>query len=310
MMPTPPTSPSAFPVPDLPRDELSIVIANVKGKNPLRLVSRSARDIVDSIVTSLNCDRRQIKDGLVWEPQLIARLPRLRKVYIAFSYSGVSDLSPLSACSSLQALSCSFTSVSSLEPLSACTALTKLDCSETSVASLAPLATCTALYELICSDTDVSSLEPLTACTALAILFCNNTAISSLAPLSACAALTDLNCSDTAVSSLEPLTACKALTELNCIRTAISSLAPILSCPALRDLVCSRDLFRNIAYRTGVRATFDESDDEMTDEEGMGIESSDSIGILDYYRCAHDVPRHDDDDDDYYYYHDHIWLAH
>ena len=147
-------------------------------------------------------------------------------------------LEPLAVrCTMLRTLNFSNTMVSDLGPLSACTTLQTFDCRNCPrVSDLGPLSACTMLQTLHCSKTRVSDLGPLSSCTVLRILYCSNTKVSDLGPLSSCTMLQTLNCSDTKVSKLGPLSACTMLQALWCSCESLPRQARGLQavCPSLR----------------------------------------------------------------------------
>jgi Leucine-rich repeat (LRR) protein len=175
-----------------------------------------------------------------------------------------SDVSPLAACTALEALSLKgCRNVSDLRPLRACAALREVrirDCESLTLPAiaagapglqelhlafchygdLAPLAACPRLRELRATFCHrIADLSPLTACKELRALgFVHCSTLRDMSPLAACRELRELDLERCRVRRLTPLAGCAALRVL-CLNSAEpleNDLSPLAACAALREL--------------------------------------------------------------------------
>ncbi|SEH07555.1 leucine-rich repeat domain-containing protein [Candidatus Venteria ishoeyi] len=153
----------------------------------------------------------------------IAELKGLQ--WIDLGNTGMTDVSPLAACSALKMLFLNHTGVTDISPLIACSALKQLNLSNTGVTDVSPLAACSALIYLHLSNTGVTDASPLAACSALNILFLDSTSVTDVSPLATCTALEMLNLSNTGVTDVSPLAACSTLKLVDLSNTGVTDVS-------------------------------------------------------------------------------------
>jgi internalin A len=170
-------------------------------------------------------------------PPEIATLTHLQ--ILNFSYTQVSDLSPIAALENLRFLFFSSTQVSDLTPIQTLKNLEDLRCWNTLVGDLTPIRILKNLHNLNCTYTQVSNLTPIHTLTNLQTLDCSNTQVSDLTPISTLTNLQTLRCGRTQVSDLTPIRTLPSLRTLNCNYTPVSDLTPIRTLTNLQTLECN-----------------------------------------------------------------------
>lgn len=190
-----------------------------------------SRNPVDRKAGAFSCQNQQLQQ---------ITLPRLRILRLNGS-SLLDDLSPLTACTSLEVLQLSVSErVSCLLPLAALSQLTRLrfqDCP--AVASLSGLSGCTALQSLKFGGNDhLDDLQPLASLQRLRkISIISSRAVVDLSPLASCTSLEFIFIFQLGLRNLEPLASLPRLEELviqQC--TSLSSLYPLQGAMALKRL--------------------------------------------------------------------------
>lgn len=199
------------------------------------------------------CNRLEAVDfgRSIWKYKQLGRVHRLRDFewlahmssLIRLDLEGmhVSDLSPLSALTSLEWLSCNFTVETkdfnlSLDPLKNLGNLKYLSCKGTTIANLELLPRLSTLKHFNCRGTLVSNLAPLANCEALESIDCSQAGVSDLTPLSGLDSLRSLYCFGTQVSRLPHFRERSALRKLNCDFTRIEDISPLYEFATLEQL--------------------------------------------------------------------------
>ncbi|NIM17826.1 MAG: hypothetical protein GTO45_38105 [Candidatus Aminicenantes bacterium] len=150
--------------------------------------------------------------------------------------TNITDLTPLSALTNLEALHLSDNQIMDLTPLSALTNLRELGLSGNQITDLTPLSAMTNLEELVLSGNQITDLTPLSALTKLTALILYNTQITDLTPLSALTKLTELSLSRNQITDLRPLSDLTNLGSLYLSGNQITDLTPLSDLTNLTNL--------------------------------------------------------------------------
>lgn len=158
-------------------------------------------------------------------------LKELHLTYLSLAGNPVSDLSPLSGCTSLYTLDISYTSVQSLEALSECKGLTVLNCSNTSVSELAPLANLN-LITLTMRNIPAQDYEALETLPVIN-LNCYKLSPEALPHLQKMSSLQNLEFFDSRIDSLQQFAGFPSLSNLGLCKCTLQSLDGIENLPSL-----------------------------------------------------------------------------
>ncbi|MFG0258428.1 MAG: P-loop NTPase fold protein [Phycisphaerales bacterium JB043] len=152
------------------------------------------------------------------------------------SWQEITDLSALSALTSLQMLDLSGTDVTDVGVLSALTSLRWLDLSATGVTDIGVLSALTSLETLDLADTGLTDIGALSALTLLKTLDLERTNVTDISALLALTSLKWLDLAGTDVTDIGALSALTSLQTLDLSATAVTDLHPLLNLESLRYL--------------------------------------------------------------------------
>jgi Leucine-rich repeat (LRR) protein len=141
----------------------------------------------------------------------------------------VTDLTPLSKLTTLEAVTVRGGKIQDLTPLAGLANLQYLDLSGNQISDLKPLAGLKNLHDLNLSDNKVSDLSPLRELPALEQLHLAGNQVSDLGPLAAVKSLWLLDIKGNRVSDLSPLAGLTAWRYLYLDQNKISDLAPLVA---------------------------------------------------------------------------------
>lgn len=190
----------------------------------------------------------------------ISPLAQLDLQYLALHDNAIRDLSPLSACASLQTLYIGENPVSDLSALAACPRLSQLyavNTAMTSCASLAGLESLSLLHlfspcaledpDVLCGLPNLSilrlcpvssaQLETLSRLSSLRFLYLWSVeGLTSLEPLSALTQLNLLFIDSPSLTSLDGISGLESLTSLSLVQSAVSDLSPLTQAFSIMEL--------------------------------------------------------------------------
>lgn len=161
-------------------------------------------------------------------------LKGLQLTHLSLAGNPISDLSPLSGCTSLYTLDISHTGVHSLEALSECKGLTALNCSYTSVSELAPLANLN-LITLTMREIPAQDYETLEKLHIIN-LRCYKLSPEALPHLQKMDSLQELEFYDSRIESLQQFAGFSSLSALGLSKCSLQSLEGIEYLPSLKSL--------------------------------------------------------------------------
>ena len=144
---------------------------------------------------------------------LLSALTSLR--YLTLWGNQISDLSPLSALTSLISLGLGDNQISDLSPLSALTSLISLDLGGNQISDLSPLATLTGLRDLSLINNPLSDLRPLSNLTNLEVLDIAYCKVSDVSPLAGLENLRVLKMHHNLTRDFTPLSGLTNLTDFD-----------------------------------------------------------------------------------------------
>jgi Leucine-rich repeat (LRR) protein len=176
---------------------------------------------------------------------------RIRKLDL--SQSRVTDISSLSALTSLDSLDLSRTQISDISPLRSLTNLQNLDLSYTQVTDLSPLQSLTNLQSLNLSVTQVTDLSPLQSLANLQSLNLSRTQISDISPHQSLTSLQNLDISSTKISDISPLRSLTNLQNLYLSGTQVRDISPVHSLTNLQSLNLSGTQVSDISALQNLR---------------------------------------------------------
>jgi internalin A len=186
-----------------------------KEKTPL-----TADDLAGLIMVS--ADGVQIHD--------LAGLEGCKKLtFLYLPDAPVTDLTPVSKLTSLEAVTIRGGKIQSLTPLAGLINLQYLDLSGNQISDLRPLAGLKNLHDLNLSDNKVSDLSPLRDLPALEQLHLAGNQVSDLGPVAGMKSLWLLDIKGNRVADLSPLANLKAWRYLYLDQNKISDLAPLVT---------------------------------------------------------------------------------
>lgn len=168
--------------------------------------------------------------------------------------SQISNLSPLSALTSLKYLDISGSAVTDLRPIRNLTRLEHLDISNTAINSIEALQYCVSIENLNLSRTRISSLGTLENFAKLAYLDISSLYINNLAELSKLTSLKELRVVDVPVAALEPLAALTSLELLDLSGSEVMVLEPLASLIALKRINLERTPVVNLDAMSSMKA--------------------------------------------------------
>ncbi len=128
--------------------------------------------------------------------------------------------------------------ISDISPLSACTSLVSLDLSDNAISSVSVLAGMPNLRSLDLSNNEISNLSPLIALTGLESLDVSGNAVGNVSALSGHTALRELRLDGNPLASLDPLGSLSGLASLSLRDTGVTDnmLAPLYQLTGLASL--------------------------------------------------------------------------
>lgn len=148
----------------------------------------------------------------------------------------VSDLTPISALTSLKKLVVVDTPISDIRPLAGLINLEELILRRTQISDLAPISTLISLEELFILDTPISDIHPLAGLINLEELMLRRTQIRDITPLANLTNLIILYLVENKVEDIAPLANLTALEELRLEHNRITDITPLANLTALETL--------------------------------------------------------------------------
>ena len=166
----------------------------------------------------------------------------------------LSDISPLSDLTALQRLYLHNNQLSDISPLSGLTALQTLYLDNNQLSDISPLSGLTALEGLYLHNNQLSDISPLSDLTALEALYLNNNQLSDISPLSGLTALRWLGLGNSPISDISPLSGLTALQTLGLDNNQLSDISPLSGLTALRWLGLGNNPISDISPLSGLTA--------------------------------------------------------
>lgn len=159
---------------------------------------------------------------------------------------GITDITPLSALTTLRTLYLGKNEITDLTPLSKLTRLTRLNINDNQIGDLSPLKNLTGLTNLVAGWNPADSVEPLSELKELTALTIDSTRITDITPLTKLTGLTKLSIGKNRISDLSPLKNLTALTVLYADNIGADSVEPLSGLKELKELVLSYNKITDI----------------------------------------------------------------
>ena len=166
--------------------------------------------------------------------------------------NSVSDLSPLSGLTALQALYLASNAILDISALSGLTHLYALSLSGNAISDISALSGLTNLSELYLTSNAISDISVLSGLTNLSRLYLSNNAISDISVLSGLTDLSNLYLSDNAISDISVLSGLTNLSELYLSNNAISDISAVSGLTNLQDLWLGSNVISDILALSGL----------------------------------------------------------
>ena len=150
---------------------------------------------------------------------------------------GITDLTGLEHCTSLDKLALAINPISDISPLSDLTSLTWLWLSVMELSDISPLSNLTSLGRLELYNNHISDISPLSNLTSLTWLWLQRNGISDISPLSNLTSLENLDLSWNPISDIEPLVSNQGISEgdqVTLIGLTLNTVSVDTYIPALR----------------------------------------------------------------------------